>query len=1028
MNTMDFNPITASFAIKQDQDYRSKIFEDSIEVAKSDLCDLVFICEDERVSYHSELVSIISPVVREFVQNAKSCQCSSFIKRQVELFITLDGVHASVLELVLSSVYGNRQLTIPKTDLEEVSKILKMLGVEGNQFRMENPSKTSDIGRSQFPRPQFNSFKRRVPESREDVGLKRIKSINTEENEGGRQTPAYNTTRAEQILSDHKSITMTKVAPNPAPPLDHSTALSTLPLSISSLPPPAPVSNLQPSVSNLPPSRSNLPPSLSNLPVSVNSVPPSPSMNEAPGPFNFPSSLSSLSSSTSNLPSSITNLPSSISILPSSSGNQTGDKIRGFLPHLSISTSGNQNQDNFENRNVEPRNNMNNAENMFEDNEPMLHENVNSDEYGSNRLLIDQGDLKCPIAYCPMGGRSFKMRSEIIMHIAHEHYKEQLLELHPWNRGASCQLCIDEQRPKIYQIPPNKKSHIMHVGVTHEVIMDLVPPELKVALEAFGPKKRGAGGRPKKKSFIQDNEGGHGSFSHRDSSYQNNSYSNPYEDNQSEQVYDDYNYDGSTSYNYQELPLAPIAYEGPYDKENHPYQENTNPYGGSYQEPMKAIENEPHLGYGDMKPQGGYNDLKSQGTIEETKTVNEPSNDDENLNIKVEGKQQEPLPQNDEPEHQEHPTSEGEERNLSRFRNSQIAQGMPRKPRLQGHLTCHLCTMRSFPKKDDLMFHLTFSHFSKDLLQKHPFVENQECSLCGEDSIRATTMSAHLRHVGVQHGLVLQFLTPDIAEQIGQDDVKQSIPPSSNPSKIENTAVVKTEPVELEHVKNSVADKQEMVNGEEVRQDAVKDNPVNMDESRTEQKPIVDTSSVQCSLCPNKVRMYNKRSDFLKHLSLGHYGRNILQVHPYQQGQNCVVCHESNSKVFVPTKKEIHVCHVGVLHGKVFEYLSDDVLSLVKSLPTQKKIAIIKSPMKDVKIETSVPEQEQTSVQDQTETPVTSVQEQAETRAPEQAETTTPEQAETIAPNQDVFKETEENSEAQSEAPTEATLQEEVAS
>merc|ERR1719184_396324 len=99
--------------------------------------------------------------------------------------------------------------------------------------------------------------------------------------------------------------------------------------------------------------------------------------------------------------------------------------------------------------------------------------------------------------------------------------------------------------------------------------------------------------------------------------------------------------------------------------ENHPYQENTNPYGGSYQEPMKAIENEPHLGYRDMKAPGGYNDIKSRGTFEETKTVNEPSNDDENLNIKVEGKQQEPLPQNDEPEHQEHPTPEGEERNLN---------------------------------------------------------------------------------------------------------------------------------------------------------------------------------------------------------------------------------------------------------------------------------------------------------------------------------------------------------------------------
>merc|ERR1719450_824882 len=100
-----------------------------------------------------------------------------------------------------------------------------------------------------------------------------------------------------------------------------------------------------------------------------------------------------------------------------------------------------------------------NSDEFGQNQPPMLHENVNSDEFGQNQPLIDQGDLKCPISYCPMGGKSFKMRSEIIMHIAHEHYKDQLLELHPWNKGASCQLCIDEQKPKIYQIPPNKVSH-----------------------------------------------------------------------------------------------------------------------------------------------------------------------------------------------------------------------------------------------------------------------------------------------------------------------------------------------------------------------------------------------------------------------------------------------------------------------------------------------------------------------------------------------------------------------------------------
>merc|ERR1712142_780797 len=134
--------------------------------------------------------------------------------------------------------------------------------------------------------------------------------------------------------------------------------------------------------------------------------------------------------------------------------------------------------------------------------------------------------------------------------------------------------------------------------------------------------------------------------------------------------------------------------------------------------------------------------------------------------------------------------------------------------------------------------------------------------------------------------------------------------------------------------------KQEVAINEQTDQEAVKSAPDKIEEKVVhQQRPSGEIPSVQCSLCPNKVRMYNKRSDFLKHLSLGHYGRNILQVHPYLDGQNCTVCQETNSKIFVPTKKEIHVCHVGVLHGKVFDYLSEEILVMVKSLPTMKKIS-----------------------------------------------------------------------------------------
>jgi len=974
---MDFNPITSTYSISQDPVRRDALFEEYFDVVKNEFCDLVFICTDERVSYHSDLVSLISPVIRDFVQNAKSCQCNAFIRRQVELFITLDGIHADTIELVMSSVYRNHPLKFPKADLDEVSKIFKMLGVDETLFTVDNSSKVSNIPRNH--KMQSKRTKRKIPD--EDFVQKRQKSLNQEGFDEERQSLVYNMTRAEQVLADQKSITMTKVAQNSNP----------VPL------------NYQPSVPSIPSS-------ISNLPISIDKVPSSSDSN--PAPYNYPSSLSSLSSAPTNRPSAIANLPPSITIHPSSSISQTGNKIQSILPHLTVSSV---NQGTFEDRSTDvgPSNTADNADNMFEDNEPilhenvnsdefgqnqppMLHENVNSDEFGQNQPLIDQGDLKCPISYCPMGGKSFKMRSEIIMHIAHEHYKDQLLELHPWNKGASCQLCIDEQKPKIYQIPPNKKSHIMHVGVTHEVVMDLLPQELRVALEAFGPKKRGAGGgRKSKKSQLYDAEVAPSNYlGGGDAPYHDNSYPNTYDENQSGQTYGNYNYDGSTNYNYHQAPVGPIVYDSPYqNEENHPYQEMSNSYENFNNEAVKAIVNDPNQ---------GYNVLKSHGDYEETKPADE-LHEGTNYSNAREAEQPATLVPNVDSEQFKESNAIGEENNLARFSNlgnSQINQGIPRKSKLQGHLTCHLCTMRSFPKKDDLMFHLTFSHFSKDILLKHPFLENQECTLCNDAPVTTTTMSSHLRHVGVVHGEVLQFLTPDIAEQIKQDDTRPVIPPMISSQPVENT-VIKAEPLEQELEKTCAEVKQEVAINEQTDQEAVKSAPDKIEEKVVhQQRSSGEIPSVQCSLCPNKVRMYNKRSDFLKHLSLGHYGRNILQVHPYLDGQNCTVCQETNSKIFVPTKKEIHVCHVGVLHGKVFDYLSEELLSLVKSLPTQKKIALAKSPIKDVKVEAAV-----------LKSPIKDVNvEAAVPKSPIKDET------EPIVPQ------------ASTETPTEATLQEEVVS
>eukprot|EP00092_Neocalanus_flemingeri_P032398 GFUD01035228.1.p1 GENE.GFUD01035228.1~~GFUD01035228.1.p1 ORF type:complete len:827 (+),score=183.16 GFUD01035228.1:60-2540(+) len=802
MERMELNPVTESYIVRHDNFDRKEVFEEAFdEIIRNEFRDLVFICEDEKVSYHSEIVSSVSPVIRDFVQKSKSCACSSFVKNQVELFISLDGIHSDVVEMVMSCVYGRKPMMISRSDLSEVSAIFKMFGIDGKAFNIENLTKFGVKENSHKP---VNTFKRKVVSDHEHF-QKRIKS--SEESEQLNQVD-YNDQvkkplldrRAETIFKEHKSITMTKVEVKPE-------------------------SNVERSAANPPPQH-----------------------------------------------------PSNPTLPPNS-------QIQMFLPHLTVTSV---KQDNLDNRKVEETNAE--AAQDFEDQEPTFQDN-GSDEFGESLPIAEteiaessdlQNELKCPLAFCT-SGKTFRVRCEIMLHLAHVHYTDQLLELHPFIRGGSCQLCVDQQKPKIYAAS-TKKAFVMHVGVTHEVVMDLLPLELRDILSAMATKGRrkkrvAQETKPLPRSFMDS-----GDISFSDASFSDNSFAGPSE---SEPAYDGYgqNYDENS---YQEVQEP---YQDPYQTETEPYtdpyQESTEMYENPYQEATEPLENPVTRPY--------------EGSLlsESTEAFQEADNYEEADIQQGQSETYNPV------------QTERQGGNFlasSQLKGSQIKQEGPFEKKDEDHLTCHLCTMRSFPKQDDLLFHLTFSHFSKDLLQIHPFIESKECELCttDEEPSISTSMSSHLRHMGVRHREVLRFVTPDVAEQLKLEEPVPQIASEIDVTKCkEETEEIKSE------VPEAVVEPQE-------------------------------TTSVQCSLCTNKVRIYTKRSDFLKHLSLGHFGRNILQVHPYKEGENCSVCQESSSKVFVPTKKEIHVCHLGVLHGKVFDYLSEDLLEMVKSLPTLKKATVVK--------------------------------------------------------------------------------------
>ena len=219
----------------------------------------------------------------------------------------------------------------------------------------------------------------------------------------------------------------------------------------------------------------------------------------------------------------------------------------------------------------------------------------------------------------------------------------------------------------------------------------------------------------------------------------------------------------------------------------------------------------------------------------------------------------------------------------------------------EGQIRCEFCRGREFSKETDYLFHLSLFHFRKELLEKFPFKvcvflpfslppftpwiiqEGEQCSLCEE--VCPAPLATYLQHVGVFHQQILSCL-PRHQDSSAQPPVEEERP-----------------------------------------------------ERPTVETETVQPPSVECLECKqnNKVKIFEKKNEFLKHLSLGHYGKQLLQKYPFEEGQNCFFCQESGKKVFTAVKRELHVCHTGVLHGKLYEFLSDETKAQIAQLPPSRR-------------------------------------------------------------------------------------------
>jgi len=505
------------------------------------------------------------------------------------------------------------------------------------------------------------------------------------------------------------------------------------------------------------------------------------------------------------------------------------------------------------------------------------------DEVQIKEEQLETDSVQCPVIDCKTA-HSFRVRYEFLMHLTTAHYLDKFLSSFPFGKNAKCMICVDKKAKQ--RTPKSKSAWITHV-LTHEESWQVFPDEVVEMVKKLPKRVKGV----KKSSVATEDD--------------------------------------------EKLPVQGASVEA----ELNPALDDGNT---SYIEPHFDGA-EPHFDAAE-EANTATSEADSTLVMEKTEESQEESpdttqelpdvDDADSTLVKMELQRIASLPITEEQFPQPIATSTatidtnqldnyfGPEDNVTPEPNSKIvikqeAEYFEASPLFsekeledpiedkdnevpESHV-CKYCTSRSFPERKKLLVHLSLVHFQRQILDKFPFKENECCPLC--DQI-ISTKSVYLLHIGEGHEQVLSIM---------DEEERAHWPEEAS----ENHKEVLTEtPPEAPKVDVN----QEVSPNEEAR-DKSSDNK---------------SGEITCTLCSTNSRTFDKRGDFLKHLSLSHYGREILQSFPFNPDENCQFCWEESQKEYKPSKKEVHVCHVGILHQKLYAMITPEVEKLIQEL-SQKK-------------------------------------------------------------------------------------------
>ena len=100
-------------------------------------------------------------------------------------------------------------------------------------------------------------------------------------------------------------------------------------------------------------------------------------------------------------------------------------------------------------------------------------------------------------------------------------------------------------------------------------------------------------------------------------------------------------------------------------------------------------------------------------------------------------------------------------------------------------------------------------------------------------------------------------------------------------------------------------------------------------------KKVAEACSLKCTLCLNNTEM--KRGQLLDHLTVKHFGKELLQEFPFIDGSECQLCISSGRKrVAVAKVRANHLKHIGCVHEKVLDLVPSDLRETITSFGKKK--------------------------------------------------------------------------------------------